>query len=129
MMIKIKYNQINLMDLGIWTLFSIAIMRGLGLLDMNLFVYYIILPGSLFFSFLIYELLKTKVFLNYKSFLLSILILSIIYNSISLLILKFVSLKYREDDILKFLIMFIASIAVSSILYFLVYLIKRILKA
>lgn len=120
--------KIILRDLLIWLVFSFAIVRGLELFIFNYFIINLLLPGCIFFLFLFYKLLKTNRFLNYWNFILSIIFISVIYHSLSYAILKFIRLHYLYEGFLQFVIMFLVSLFISSILYFLSYFIKRILK-
>jgi hypothetical protein len=122
------YNSINIKNIGVWTLFSIAILRGLELLDLSFYLYYFLFPGILFFCFLFYYLLKTNVFINSRLFILSITTISIIYHFIFLVFIRFIRLQFRSGDLLRFLAMFIVSILVSAILYYSFYLLKGIIK-
>ena len=115
-------------SISIWTIFSIALFRGLEFLEINFYVYYLILPGLIIYIYLIYSLFKTNRFLSYWNFLFSIFIISFVFHFISLMVLKYVRLVYRADDLLRTLVMILASILVSSILYSISYLIKRISK-
>jgi len=128
-MIKdLVYNSIKLKNIGVWTLFSIAILRGLELLNISFYLYYFLLPGILFFCYLFYDLLKTKVFLTFRRYLLSIITISMIYHFFFLIVIKFIRLQYRSGDLVRLFVMFIASIMVSIILYYSIYLLKRIIK-
>ena len=113
-------------NISIWIIFSIAILRGLEFLQINSYVYHLLFPGLVFYMYLIYSWLKTNRFLSYWNFLLSILIISFVFHSISLLDLKYIRLEYRVDDLLRTLVLLFASICVASVLYLISYLIHRI---
>lgn len=122
-------NSLQIKDISIWTIFSIAVYRGLVFLELNLLVSYLLLPGIIIYSFLIYTLLKTRRFLNFWNFFFSIVIISSIFHLTSFTLLRFVRLVYVEDNVLRSFVFFFVSIIVSSILYSISYLIKRIFKA
>lgn len=130
MIIELKHsNNDFLRSILIWTVFLIAVNSGLELLNINFYFAFLLLPGLLFSSFLIYYLLKTKRFLNYWSYFFAIFIISLGFHLIRIIKLKFILLKYREDDLLRFLVMIVASIVVSSFLYLIGYILKKIFKA
>jgi uncharacterized integral membrane protein len=118
-----------LRSIFIWTVFSFALNYIFELLNINYFVLYLLIPGITFFTFLIYHLLKTKRFLSYWSFFISIAIISIVFHLFRVAKLRFIELNYMDDDFYRTLVMFIASLAVSSVLYLVSYFIKRIYKA
>lgn len=130
MIIELKHMTNDfLRSILIWTVFLIAVNNGLELLNINFYFAFLLLPGLLFSSFLIYYLLKTKRFLNYWSYIISIFIISLGFHLIRIIKLKFILLDYREDDLLKLLVMIVASFVVSSFLYLISYILKKIIKA
>jgi hypothetical protein len=129
-MIKLIKNISNdWINISIWTLFSIAVIRCLSLVNVNFYFYYLILPGLLLFIYLFYYYLKTSILLKFSSYILSITIMSIGFLAFGLLVRIFISLNYYEGDLLRYLVMFLASILLASLLYFIVYLIKKAYKA
>ncbi len=102
---------------AIWIFFSIAIIRLFELFVFNLEILYIIGLGFFFFFFHVYYLLKTKVFLNYWSFLLYIVSISLGFNIINYRIKLFAQLDYIYFDLIPFILLFFISIFISSILY------------
>ena len=130
MIIELKHsNNDFLRSILIWTVFLVAVNSGLELLNINFYFAFLLLPGLLFSSFLIYYLLKTKRFLNYWSYFFAIFIISLGFHLIRIIKLKFILLEYREEDLLRLLVMIVASIIVSSFLYLIGYILKKIFKA
>lgn len=123
---KLKFNRLPfLKSIALWSLFSIAMLRGLALFEITPYLLYLFIPGCLFSIFLIYYKLKTKTFLNYTEFLFSIFIISCISHLFNLFADTFIQISYIEDHLPRVLIMFAASLVVSSVLYLMSLTIKR----
>gem|GEM_PF-3549645 len=115
-------------DISIWTIFSIALLRGIELIGINFYIFYLILPGLTFSCFLIYNTIKTRQFIGYLRFIISILIISIGYHLFIFLVFRYIDLQYEKDDILKTVVIILSSLIISSIFYLLCFIIKRIAK-
>ena len=114
-----------LKNIFLWSLFSLAIMRSLALFELNRYVLYLLLPGTLFFCFLIYYRLKTRRLLTFKKFFISVFIISSTSHLFNLLLNNFLRLNTREDQLLFTLLLIGASLVVSSLLYPLSFSIKN----
>ena len=121
-------NQDLLIGIVIWAFFSIAVMRGLEFFDLKSYIRHLLMPGILFYLFLFYWLLKSDKFLKYWRFLLSILTISLIFHITELVIIKYVRLSFREDDLLRLLMMLIVSVVMSSVLYLISLIVKKVSK-
>ncbi len=128
-MIKIfKNKSIVWKSLGLWTMFSIAVMRGLSLIDINFYLYYLIIPGLLFSTYLLYYFLKTGTLLKFANFIISIILISLGFYLFEIGVKAYVSLNYNEEDTLRFTIFFLVSVFWALLSYFIIYLIKKINK-
>ena len=121
-------NQDLLIGIVVWAFFSIAVMRGLEFFDLKSYIRHLLMPGILFYLFLFYWLLKSDKFLKYWRFLLSILTISLIFHITELVIIKYVRLSFREDDLLRLLMMLIVSVVMSSVLYLISLIVKKVSK-
>ena len=121
-------NQDLLIGIVVWAFFSIAVMRGLEFFDLKSYIRHLLMPGILFYLFLFYWLLKSGKFLKYWRFLLSILTISLIFHITELVIIKYVRLSFREDDLLRLLMMLIVSVVMSSVLYLISLIVKKVSK-
>lgn len=115
-----------LKSLGIWTLFSVAIFRTIELFEIEFFTLNLFIPSFLFFCFLIYYLIKEKIFLSYRNFLLSILVISFIFYLFNYIVVRFIRLDYRENELLRNFVLFVLCNIISSIFYYIGLFLKRI---
>ena len=125
----IKNTSIDWNSIGVWTLFSIAVMRALSFINFNFYLYHFVFPGLIFFLYLGYFFFKTKVLLTYADYIKSVVLISIIYHAVVLFIKTYISLSYSEGNAFRSVVMFFASLLLASVLYFLIYSLHRIYKA
>jgi hypothetical protein len=129
-MIKIfKNKSIDWISLCLWTLFSIAVARGLSLININFILYYLIIPGFLFFTYLLYYFLKTTTLLKFKHFIFSVLFISIGFYVFEFLVKTYVRLNYNEGDLMRLIVFFLVNITLAFLLYFLIYIFQKVYKS
>jgi len=118
-----------LKNIGIWSLFSIALLRWLLLIGVKLSILYFIVSGFVFSFFLIYFLLKKKVFLSFWIFLLSIVLLVLVNILFDCIVINPLSLKVMTfDDLIRYCVQLIACIIFSVFFYLISLVLKRLFK-
>lgn len=111
-----------------WLLFSIAILRWIELLIPREVVFSLIFPGSVFSLFLVYVLLKLKVFLRFKTYFFSVLLFTISYLIFIFLVNKYLALIPNYELHLYLLVIIAIILAEAFLFYLFALLIKKMAK-
>lgn len=111
-----------------WLLFSIATLRWFELLIPKEIIFSTILPGSIFSLFIVYILLKLKVFLRFKSYFFSVFLFAVSYLAFTFLVKKYVSLIPGYEFSYFYFILLIIILTEASLVYLFAFLIRKMAK-
>ena len=124
-----EVNKEYFKSIGIWILFSIMVMKFIELFIYNNLVKYIGVPGFLVYGFFIYYSLKESSFMIYKRFIIGVIFITVGINTGLFLINRFVVLEFPEYVFYTLLVVTFSGIVIPNILYWIEYMIRRVVRA